>query len=215
MIDAYVWTTPNGFKALIALEELRLPYQVKWIDITKGVQTTPEYLAVNPNNKIPAIRDDDGPDRAPITIFESGAVLVYLAEKAGKLLARSGAARYQTLQWVFFNTGGPGPTLGQLGYYAKFAQEKIPSAIERFTKEAHRLFNVLEQRLANEQFLAGDFSIADIMNMTWPRAARDFIGMDLSKYPSMIRWIEELEHRPAFAKALAMRPPTPPAAKPS
>jgi GSH-dependent disulfide-bond oxidoreductase len=208
MIDAYVWTTPNGFKALIALEELRLPYQVKWIDITKGAQMTPEYLAVNPNNKIPAIRDDEGPDRAPLTIFESGAVLMYLAEKTGKLLARSGAARYTTLQWVLFNTGGPGPTLGQLGYFAKFAPEKVPSVIERFTTEAHRLFNVLDKRLANEQFLAGDFSIADIMNVTWPRAARDFLGMDLSRYASLTRWIEELEHRPAFAKALAMTPPS-------
>jgi GST-like protein len=204
-----VWTTPNGYKALIALEELRLPYQTKWIDITKGVQTTPEYLAINPNNKIPAIRDDDGPDRGPITIFESGAVLVYLAEKAGKLLPRNGSDRYKTLQWVFFNAGGPGPMIGQLGYFAKFAQEKVPSSIERFTKETHRLCSVLDKRLENEQFLAGDFSIADIMNMTWPRAARDFLGMDLSSYPSLRRWIAELETRPAFAKALGMKPPAP------
>jgi GST-like protein len=208
MIDAYVWTTPNGFKALITLEELRLPYQAKWIDITKGAQMTPEYLEINPNHKIPVIRDDEGPDGAPMTTFESGAVLVYLAEKTGKLLPRSGAARYTTLQWVFFNTGGPAPTLGQLGYFAKFAKDKLPPAIERFTTEAHRLFNVLDKRLADEQFLAGDFSIADIMNMTWPRAARDFLGMDLSRYPSLTRWIEELEHRPAFAKALAMTPPS-------
>jgi GST-like protein len=201
-----VWTTPNGFKALIALEELHLPYQVKWIDITKGVQTTPEYLEINPNNKIPAIRDDDGPGRQALTIFESGAVLVYLAEKAGKLLARSGAERYVTLEWVFFNAGGPGPIIGQLGYFAKFAPEKVPAAIERFTTETHRLCNVLDKRLANEQYLAGEFSIADIMNMTWPRAARTFLGMDLSSYPSLIRWLDELEQRPAFARALAMAP---------
>src|SRR5262249_38493547 len=160
MIDAYVWTTPNGFKALCALEELELPYKLHWIDITKNVQTTPEYLAINPNNKIPAIVDHDGPDGTPITVFESGAVLVYLADKAGKLIAKSGATRYQQLEWVFWNTGGPAPMLGQLGYFTKFASEKVPHAIERFTKEAHRLLGVAERRLGEATYLAGEFSIA-------------------------------------------------------
>ena len=168
MIDAYVYTTPNGFKALIGLEELALPYELHWVDITKGAQMTPEYLAINPNNKIPAIVDRDGPHGKPVTVFESGAVLVYLAEKAGKLLAKSGAERYAALEWVFFNAGGTGPMLGQLGYFSKFAPEKVPAAIERFTKEAHRLFGVLDKRLAQVPYLAGEFSIADIMNMTWP-----------------------------------------------
>src|SRR6187402_2939558 len=128
MIDAYVYTTPNGFKALIGLEELGLPYETHWIDITKGEQMSPEYLSINPNNKIPAIVDRDGPGGKPITVFESGAVLVYLAEKTGKLLPKSGAARYATLEWVFFNAGGPGPMLGQLGYFTKFAPEKVPAA---------------------------------------------------------------------------------------
>ncbi len=206
MIDAYVYTTPNGFKALIGLEELGLPYQVNWIDITKGAQMTPEYLAINPNNKIPAIIDRDTPDQQPITVFESGAVLIYLAEKTGKLLASSGAARATTLEWVFFNAAGPGPMLGQLGYFSKFATEKIPAAIERFTKEAERLFRVLDKRLGEVQYLAGEFSIADIMNLTWPRGARDFIGLDLSPYPNLVRWIAELEARPAFQRALAMKP---------
>jgi GST-like protein len=209
MIDAYVYTTPNGFKALIGLEEFGLPYRINWIDITKGEQTSPEYLAINPNNKIPAIVDSDGPDGKPITVFESGAVLVYLADKTGKLLARNGAARYTALEWVFFNAGGPGPMIGQLGYYTKFAQEKLPQAIERFTKETERLLRVLDKRLGESRYLAGDFSIADIMNLTWPRAAKTFIGMDLSSYPNLTRWIDELEQRPAFARALALEPGDP------
>jgi GST-like protein len=206
MIDAYVWTTPNGFKALIGLEELALPYKTNWIDITKGDQMKPEYLAINPNNKIPAIVDHEGPDGRPITVFESGAVLAYLADKTGKLLAASGRARYTALEWVFFNAGGTGPMIGQLGYFTKFAQEKVPHAIERFTKEAERLLRVLDKRLGETPYLAGDFSIADIMNFTWPNAARTFIGMDLSGYKHVTRWLDELQARPAFAKALAMKP---------
>jgi GSH-dependent disulfide-bond oxidoreductase len=205
MIDAYVWTTPNGFKALIGLEEFGLPYKRNWIDITKGDQTKPEYLAINPNNKIPAIIDHDGPGGKPITVFESGAVLLYLADKTGKLLAHNGPARYTALEWVFFNAGGPGPMLGQLGYFTKFAQEKVPHAIERFTKEAERLFRVLDKRLGEVPYLAGEYSIADIMNFTWPNAARTFIGMDLSAYKHLTRWLDELQQRPAFAKALAFK----------
>ena len=206
MIDAYVYTTPNGFKALIGLEELGLPYTTRWVDITKGQQLKPEYLAVNPNNKIPAIVDHDGPGGERVSVFESGAVLVYLAEKAGRLLPSQGAARYTTLEWVFFNAGGPGPILGQLGYFAKFATEKVPPAIERFTKESERLLRVLDGRLGKVPYLAGEFSIADIMNMTWVRAARTFLGMDFTPYPHLIRWLDELERRPAFARALAMKP---------
>jgi len=206
MIDLYAFTTPNGFKGLIGLEELGLEYQVKWIDLTKGAQMTPEYLAINPNNKIPAIVDHDGPGGAPITIFESGAILTYLAEKTGRLLAPHGAARYTALEWVFFNVGGTGPMIGQYGYYTKFAKEKEPAPIERFGKEVHRLLRVLDGRLEKVQFLAGDFSIADIANFTWPHAARTFIGMDLGGYPHLTRWLDELAARPAFARALAMKP---------
>jgi len=209
MIDAYVWTTPNGFKALIGLEELALPYTLKWTDITKGAQKTSEYSAINPNHKIPAIVDHEPKGGgAPITVFESGAVLVYLAEKTSKLLPASGEARYTTLEWTFFNIGGPGPMLGQLGYFTKFAKEKVPHAIERYTTEAERLFHVLDGRLANTHYLAGDeLTIADIANFTWPRAARTFLEMDLSKYTHLTRWLDELEKRPAFARALASKPP--------
>ena len=207
MIDAYVYTTPNGQKALIALEELGLPYTAKWIDITKGEQNTPEFLAINPNNKIPAIVDDEGPEGVPVTVFESGAVLLYLAEKTGKLLAKNGVERFVALEWVFFNIGGPGPMLGQLGYFSKLAPEKLPHAIERFSKEADRLFKVLDKRLGEVKYLAGEFSIADIINFTWPHAARGWLGLDLSGYPNLTRWLDELAKRPAFAKALAMKPP--------
>jgi GSH-dependent disulfide-bond oxidoreductase len=204
-IDAYVWTTPNGFKALIGLEEFGLPYDVHWIDITKGEQKSPEYLAINPNNKIPSIIDPDGPDGKPITLFESGAILTYLADKTKKLLPATGADRYTALEWVFFNIGGPGPMLGQLGYYLKFAPEKEPKPTERFQKEVDRLLKVLDGQLAKTQYLAGEFSIADIVNFTWPNAARTFLGLDLSGYTHLTRWLDELAARPAFKKALAMK----------
>ena len=207
MIDVYAWTTPNGFKALIALAEFGLEHEVHWVNIGRGDQIKPEYLAINPNNKIPAIVDRDGPGGQPITVFESGAIATHLAEKTGKLLAPSGAARYVALEWTFFNIGGPGPVLGQLGYFAKFAKEKVPAAIERFTTEAERLFGVLDRRLGEVNHLAGDFTIADIVNFTWPNAARTFLGMDLSKYANLTRWLDELTQRPAFASALALKPP--------
>ena len=203
MIDAYVWTTPNGFKALIGLEELGLPYTPRWIDITKGAQKTPEYVRINPNSKIPAIVDHE----TGTTVFESGAVLVYLAEKTGRLLPLSGPERYTALAWTFFNIGGPGPMLGQLGFFTKFSPQRIPFAIDRFTSEAERLFGVLDRRLGEAPYLAGDrFSIADIANFTWPNAARGFLGMNLGKYPHLTRWLDELSGRAAFAKALAMKP---------
>jgi GST-like protein len=204
MIELHTWNTPNGRKISVALEEMGVPYKVIPVDITKGEQMKPDYLAINPNNKIPAITDPDGPGGKPITIFESGAVLQYLAEKSGKLLP-SGGDRYVALEWCYFNVGGPGPMLGQLGYYMKFAPEKIPAAIERFTKEAERLFKVLDKRLGESKYLAGDFSIADIINFTWPNAARTFIGLDLSGYKNLTRWLDELAARPAFAKAMAMK----------
>jgi GST-like protein len=202
MIDAYVWTTPNGYKALFALEELAVPYTPHWIDITKGEQKSPEFLAINPNHKIPALVDAE----AGTTVFESGAIAIYLAEKTGKLLPASGPSRYTTLEWVFFNIGGPGPILGQLGYFAKFAKEKIPHAIERFTTEAERLFGVLDKRLSESRYLAGEFSIADIINFTWPNSAREFLKLDLSRWPHLVRWLDELKARPAFAQALALKP---------
>jgi GST-like protein len=203
MIDAYVWTTPNGFKALIGLEELGLPYTPRWIDIMKGAQKTPEYTRINPNQKLPAIVDHE----TGTTVFESGAVLVYLAEKTGRLLPPAGQERYTTLAWTFFNIGGPGPMLGQLGFFTKFSPQRIPLAIDRYTNEAERLYGVLDRRLGEAPYLAGDrFSIADIANFTWPNAGRTFLGMNLGKYPHLTRWLDELSGRAAFAKAFAMKP---------
>ena len=207
MIDAHVWTTPNGFKALIALEEMGLPYKPHWVDITKGAQLTPEYLAINPNHKIPAIVDHDGPGGAPVTVFESGAILTYLAEKTGRFLARDGADRYTALEWVFFNIGNTGPMLGQLGFFAKFAPEKIQLAIDRYKKEAESLFGVLDGRLAQVPYLAGaEYTIADMINVTWPRAAKSLMNMSFERWPHLDTWIASVEQRPAVAKALAMKP---------
>ena len=202
-IDAYVWTTPNGYKLLVALEEFGLPYQLHWVDIGKGDQLKPEFVAINPNNKIPALVDPE----TETTVFESGAILLYLADKTGKFLAKAGPERYVALSWVFFNIGNTGPMLGQLGFFAKRAPEKLPLAIDRYTEEAQRLFRVLDHRLAEVTYLAGsDYTIADMINVTWILAARDFLAMDLSPYPHLTRWLTAVEARPAVAKALAMKP---------
>lgn len=206
MIDAYTFTTPNGFKLLIALEELGLEYRTKWINIAKGEQKSPEYLAVNPNGKIPALVDDEGPE-GPIAVFESGAILTYLAEKTGKLMPSSGPGRYAVMEWVYFAIGGPGPMMGQYQHFIKFAKEQVPYAIERYKAETERLLEVLDKRLADNRYLAGDFSIADIINFTWPNAARTRMGVDFTPYPNLVRWLDELAARPAFVKALAMKPP--------
>ena len=207
MIDAYVWTTPNGFKALIALEELGLPYTPHWINITTGEQMKPEYLAINPNNKIPAITDSDGPDGKPITIFESGAVMIYLGDKTGRLLPPSGPARYTTLEWLFWGAAGTGPMGGQAGYWAYFAKEKNPPAIERYTNEVNRLLGVADKRLATSQYLAGDdFTIADINSFTYARAFSRF-GLDTSKFANVTRWVQAIDARPAVQRALAMKAP--------
>jgi GST-like protein len=201
MIDAYVWTTPNGYKALILLEEMGLPYTPRWVNIMKGEQHAPEFLAINPNHKIPAIVDRD----AGVTVFESGAIAIYLAEKTGRLLAPSGPDRYTALEWVFFNIGGTGPMIGQLAHFTKYAPEQVPYAIARYRKEAERLFGVLEGRLGQVPFLAGAYSIADPMNVTWARTAVG-LGVDLAAYPNVTRWLGEVEARPAVARALALQP---------
>ena len=206
MIDAYAWTTPNGHKLLVALEELELPYRLNWIDITKGQQKTPEYLAINPNNKIPAIVDGDGPGGKSITVFESGAVLLYLADKARRLIPAAGQERYTALEWMFFNTGSA-PMYGQLGYHTIFAPEKDAKAIERFTAEVERLFGVLDRRLATRRYLLGDeYSIVDVMNFTWPHAAVTFLKYDASKFANVRRWLDEIVARPAVQHALSLKP---------
>jgi GST-like protein len=202
MIDAYTWTTPNGQKLLIALEELGLPYNLKWVNIGKGEQKTPEYLKINPNNKIPAIVDSDG----PTTVFESGAVLIYLADKAGKLIPSGGRERYEALEWLFF-AGGSAPQFGQLGYHKLFAPEKEPKHIERFTKESERILGVLDKHLAaREYILASGYSVVDIMNFTWVHALRTKLETPVTQ-PSVVRWADAILQRSAVKKALALTPP--------
>jgi GST-like protein len=184
-----------------------VPYRAHWVDISKGEQLQPAFLAINPNNKIPAIVDSEGPDGTPVSVFESGAVLAYLGEKIGALWP-PGAARHVALEWMFWNAGGMGPMGGQVGYWKKSAKEPNPAAVERYEKEVHRLLGVLDKRLGEVPFLAGDFSLADIMNVTWPRAVQTYGGMDLSAYAHVNRWLAAIEARPATARALAMKPPT-------
>ncbi|HEY4244797.1 MAG TPA: glutathione S-transferase N-terminal domain-containing protein [Kofleriaceae bacterium] len=208
MIDAYTWTTPNGQKLVIALEELGVPYKLHWIDISKDEQKTPEFLAINPNHKIPAIVDRDGPGAKPLAVFESGAVLLYLADKTGKLLAREGAARYAALEWMFFNIGNTGPITGQLGFFGKRAPEKVPMAIEHFKTEVERLHGVLDTRLGQARYLAGDaYTMADIINVTWVLAAEKAeLGLEPRKKKNLGRWLDEVTARPAVKKGLEAKP---------
>lgn len=203
MIDLYTWGTPNGRKASIALEELALPYAVRPIDIGKGDQFKPAFLAINPNGKIPALVDPDGPDGKPISVFESGAILIYLAEKTGKLLPKDPRGRSVVMQWLMFQMGGVGPMFGQAHHFRRFAPEKIPYAIDRYTNETRRLYGVLDRRLAEAEYLAGDYSIADIA--TYPWAARhEWQGVALSEFPAVKRWFDALSARPAVARGMAV-----------
>jgi GST-like protein len=205
MIDLYTWTTPNGRKASIMLEETGLPYRVHPIDISKDQQFAPEFLAISPNNKIPAVVDNDAPG-GPLAVFESGAVLVYLAEKTGKLLAASGPARYAALEWTFWQVGGIGAMLGQLAYFAMRAKEKSPDAIDRFTKEAARLFRVMETRLSAAPYLAGDYSIADIACYGWTRAMADRLSQAAPDawggHVAIDRWLKAVGEREAVKRGM-------------
>ena len=172
MIDLYTWPTPNGHKIHIMLEELELPYNVIPIDIGAGDQFKPEFLAISPNNKMPAIIDQDGPGGTPYSMFESGAILIYLAEKTGRFMPSETRARFEVLQWIMFQMGHIGPMLGQNHHFRRYAPEKIPYAIERYTNEAARLYGVLNKRLEGREYLVGDYSIADIANYPWAALAR-------------------------------------------
>jgi GSH-dependent disulfide-bond oxidoreductase len=198
-IDLYTFTTPNGRKPLIMLEEISLPYTVHIIDITKGDQFKPEYVAINPNSKIPAITDRE----TGLTIFESAAILIYLAEKAGKLLPTAQKERFQVLEWLMFQIGSIGPMFGQLGHFKQFAPEKIPYAIERYEKETLRLYGVLDLQLTQHEFIAGDYSIADIATFPWI-ASYDRFGLSLDNYPNLKRWFEIVQQRPAVEKGMTM-----------
>jgi GST-like protein len=201
MIELYTWSTPNGRKVSIMLEELGLPYTVHAIDIGKNDQFTPEFIAINPNSKIPAIVDRQGPDGAPVSMMESGAILIYLAEKSGKLLAPSGRARYEALQWLMFQMGGVGPMFGQVHHYLRAAKEPVPYAIERYGKETTRLYGVLDRRLKAQEYLAGDYSIADVATYPWV-ARHEWHKTQLEDFPNVKRWFDLLSKRPAVQKGM-------------
>ncbi|AGY57239.1 glutathione S-transferase family protein [Gloeobacter kilaueensis] len=201
MIELYTWNTPNGQKIPIFLEETGLPYALHPINIGKGEQKQPDYLAINPNGRIPAIVDSDGPDGKPLAIFESGAILIYLAEKSGQLLPQDPRRRIEVLEWLMFQMAGVGPMFGQLGYF-KRQEPPNPPAVERFLQETVRLLGVLDGRLAQEPFLAGEYSIADISTFGWVRGAAQRLGVPLEEKPHVRRWLEAVAGRPAVQKAL-------------
>ncbi|MBN8958008.1 MAG: glutathione S-transferase N-terminal domain-containing protein [Rhizobiales bacterium] len=195
MIDLYTWTTPNGRKVSIALEELGLPYQVHAIDISKDEQFAPDFLKISPNNRIPAIVDRDN----NFSLMESGAILLYLAEKAGKLLPTDMQKRYRVIEWLMWQMGGAGPMLGQVHHFVKYNPGKAPYAEERYLKEAKRLYGVLDKQLAAHEFVAGDYSVADIA--IWPWISRfEWQTMDLSQFPNVKRWYTAIANRPAVQK---------------
>ena len=205
MIDLYTWTTPNGRKASVALEELQLPYRVHAIDLSKGEQLTPAYLAINPNNKIPAIVDQDGPGGAPLTLFESGAILIYLAERTGKLLPTDARGRAEVIQWVMFQMGGLGPMFGQLSHFGRFAKEKVPYAIQRYTDEGKRLLGVLERELSGREYLARTgYSIADIASYPWVKAMQEYFPDLFEGREQVRRWLERVGARPAVQRGMAV-----------
>lgn len=201
MIELHYWTTPNGHKITIALEELGLPYRVVPVNISKGEQFRPDFLRIAPNNRIPAIVDEAPEDGGgPLSVFESGAILEYLADKTGKLLPKAARPRFEALQWLYWQMGGLGPMAGQNHHFSQYAPERIPYAIERYVKETNRLYGVLDRRLADREFVAGDYSIADIASYPWIRS-HERQGQDLAQFPNLKRWFEAISARPAVVKA--------------
>jgi GST-like protein len=203
MIELHTWGTPNGRKVSVMLEECGLPYSVHRIDIGKGDQFTPAFLALSPNGKIPAILDPDGPDGAPMPMFESGAILVYLSGKTGRFLPKSVRGKYEALQWLMFQMGGIGPMFGQTHHFLRAAKEQVPYAIERYTKEKDRLYGVLDKRLGAAPFLAGEYSIADIATYPWV-ARHEWHKTDLNQFPNVKRWFDTISARPAVQRGMAV-----------
>jgi GST-like protein len=202
MIDLYTWSTPNGRKVSIMLEECGLPYKVHPINIGKGEQFAPEFLAINPNNRIPAIVDPDGPGGRPLPLFESGAILIYLGEKTGKLIPRDARTRIVCIQWLMFQMGGVGPMFGQAHHFIRNAKEQVPYGIQRYSEETRRLYGVLNKRLGEALYLAGDeYTIADIA--TYPWVARfEWHKVDLADFPAVKRWFDAISARPAVQKGM-------------
>jgi GST-like protein len=205
MIEVWSWPTPNGHKVHITLEELELPYKVIPINIGQGDQFKPEFLAITPNHRIPAIVDPDGPGGQKLTLFESAAIMIYLSEKTGgRLIPTDPVGRYRCLEWMMFQMGGVGPMFGQYNHFANYAVEKIPYAIERYTNEVKRLHRVLDKRLSEAEYLAGrDYSMADIITFPWIRNP-DRRGIDLADYPNVQRWHDAIAARPAVQRGVAV-----------
>ena len=202
MIDVYSWPTPNGHKIHIMLEECGLAYRAIPVDIGAGDQFKPEFLAISPNNKIPAIVDADGPDGQPISLFESGAILLYLAGKTGQFLGNTDREKYETLQWLMFQMGGFGPMLGQAHHFRIYAPEKIEYAIDRYTNEARRLYGVIDKKLARTAYLAGEeYTIADIAVFAWARSFANQ-GIDWADFPDAKRWFDTISERPAVQRGV-------------
>ena len=202
MIEVFSWPTPNGNKVHVMLEECGLPYRVTPVNIGAGDQFKDEFLAISPNNKVPAITDPDGPDGKPISLFESGAILVYLAAKTGKFMPKTDREKFEVLQWVMFQMGSVGPMLGQAHHFRLYAPEPVPYAIERYSNEAKRLYGVIERRLAKSAFLGGKaYSIADIATFPWLRSWQNQ-GVTLSDYPHLERWFHRIEERPAVQRGV-------------
>jgi GSH-dependent disulfide-bond oxidoreductase len=209
MIDLYYWPTPNGHKVSIFLEETRTPYRVVPVNIRKGEQFAADFLKISPNNRMPAIVDTEGPGAKPISIFESGAILLYLAEKTGKLMPSEMRSRYGVVQWLMFQMAGVGPMFGQAGHFRNAAPEKIPYAIDRYTNETHRLCDVMNKRLGESDYLGGEYSIADIATYPWVVAALKREPEQLASRPNLKRWIDAIGERPAVKRGMAVMADTP------
>ena len=203
MIDLHYWPTPNGHKITLFLEETGLPYRIVPVDIGRGEQFRPEFLAIAPNNRMPAIVDHEPADGgAPVSVFESGAILLYLADKTGRLIPQDLRGRVEALQWLFWQMGGLGPMAGQNHHFALYAPEKIPYAIDRYVKETGRLYRVLDRRLADREFVAGEYSIADMACYPWITPQRQ--GQDIEEFPNLKRWLATVKARPAVQRAYAL-----------
>ena len=212
MIDLHMWPTPNAHKVTMLLEETGLAYRTVEVNIGAGDQFEPQFLAISPNNKMPAIVDPNGPDGQPISVFESGAILIYLAEKTGRFLPAAPRARYDVLQWLMFQMASVGPMLGQAHHFRDYAPEKLPYAIDRYSNESRRIYNVVEKRLADRDYVAGEYSIADMAIFPW-FLHHERQGVDLGELPRVKRWMDAISARPATQRGLAVmadrRPPRP------
>ncbi len=205
MIDLYYWPTPNGWKVTIALEEMGLPYQIKYVDIGKGEQFNPDFLTISPNNRMPAMVDHEPQSGgAPISIFESGAILLYLSEKTGKLISSDPRNKVAAIEWLMWQMGGLGPMCGQVHHFSRYAPETIPYAVDRYVNEANRLYGVLNKRLEGRKYICDDgYSIADIASWGWVAIA-DWHQIDLENFPNVKRWDETMKARPAVQKGFAI-----------